>query len=147
MIKSTSTLLYYPLLLTVQIFFEAQILFWITFLIIFTKIRDKVQVDKTSPFPLLWIAIETFVPSQEIGWSCICVVGVWFLLSFLWVFRLDFRAVLIKLFLFGPSWSQSYGIWIYNYLCNQSLSPLALWVRIPLRRRVIDITLCDKVCQ
>jgi hypothetical protein len=33
-----------------------------------------------------------------------------------------------------------YGSWIYNYLCNQYLSPLKLWVRIPL-------TLCDKVCQ
>jgi len=24
------------------------------------------------------------------------------------------------------------GSWIYNYLCNQCLSPLTLWVRIPL---------------
>ena len=24
----------------------------------------------------------------------------------------------------GPSWSWSYGIWIYNYLCNQCLSNL-----------------------
>jgi len=31
-----------------------------------------------------------------------------------------------------PSWSWSYGSWIYNYLCNQCLSPLKLWVRIPL---------------
>jgi len=29
----------------------------------------------------------------------------------------------------GPSWSWSYGNWIYNYLCNQCLSPLKLWVR------------------
>ena len=36
---------------------------------------------------------------------------------------------------------------IYNYLCNQCLSPIMLWVRIPLRRGVLDITLCDKVCQ
>jgi hypothetical protein len=27
----------------------------------------------------------------------------------------------------GPSWS--HGSWIYNYLCNQCLSPLTLWVR------------------
>jgi hypothetical protein len=49
----------------------------------------------------------------------------------------------------GPSWSWSwsYGSWIYNYLCNQCLSPLTLWVRIPLRRGVLDTTLCDKVCQ
>jgi len=26
----------------------------------------------------------------------------------------------------GPSWSWSYGSWIYNYLCNQYLSPLKL---------------------
>ena len=29
-----------------------------------------------------------------------------------------------------PSWSWSYGSWIYNYLCNQYLSPLMLWVRL-----------------
>jgi hypothetical protein len=34
----------------------------------------------------------------------------------------------------------------YNYLCNQCLSPLTLWVRILLRRGVLDTTLCDKVC-
>ena len=33
----------------------------------------------------------------------------------------------------------------YGY--NQCLSPLMLWVRIPLRRGVLDTTLCDKVCQ
>ena len=27
----------------------------------------------------------------------------------------------------GPSWPWSYGSWIYNYLCNQCLSPLMLW--------------------
>jgi hypothetical protein len=34
-----------------------------------------------------------------------------------------------------PSWSWSYGSLIYNYLCNQCLSPLTLWVRIPLMVR------------
>ena len=47
----------------------------------------------------------------------------------------------------GPSWSWLYGSWIYNYLCNQCLLLLKLWVRIPFRREVPDITLCDKVCQ
>jgi hypothetical protein len=37
------------------------------------------------------------------------------------------------------------GTWIYNYLCNQCLSPPMLWVRLPLRARCT--TLCDKVCQ
>ena len=40
-----------------------------------------------------------------------------------------------------------YGSWISNYLCNQYLSPLTLWVRIPLRLGVLDTTLCDKICQ
>ena len=29
------------------------------------------------------------------------------------------------------SWSWSYGSWIYNYLCNQCLSRLKLWVWTP----------------
>jgi len=46
-----------------------------------------------------------------------------------------------------PSWSRSYGSWIYNSLCKQYISPLTLWVRIPLRRGVLDTTLCDNVWQ
>jgi hypothetical protein len=37
----------------------------------------------------------------------------------------------------GPLCPWSYGSWIYNYLCNQCLSPLKLWVW----------TLCNIVCQ
>ena len=44
-----------------------------------------------------------------------------------------------------PSSPWSYGSWIYNYLCNQCLSPLMLWVRISIRTRCT--TFCDKVCQ
>ena len=47
----------------------------------------------------------------------------------------------------GPSRFWSYGSWIYKFICNQCLSPLTLWVRIPHRRYVLDATLCDKVCQ
>ena len=47
----------------------------------------------------------------------------------------------------GQSWSWSDGSWIYNYLCNQCLSSLMLWFRIPLRRGVRDTTICDKVSQ
>ena len=46
---------------------------------------------------------------------------------------------------YGAAWPWSYGSWIYNYLCNQCLSPLKLWVRISIRARCT--TLCDKVCQ
>jgi hypothetical protein len=47
----------------------------------------------------------------------------------------------------GPSRSWSNGCWIYNYVCNQYLSRLKLWVRIPLRWGVLNTTLCPKVCQ
>ena len=42
----------------------------------------------------------------------------------------------------GPSWPWSYGSWILNYLCNQCLSPLMLWVWISIWARCT--TLCDK---
>jgi hypothetical protein len=47
----------------------------------------------------------------------------------------------------GPSRSWSYDSWIYNYLCNQRLSPHKLWVRTPFMARCTHTTLCDKVCQ
>jgi len=47
----------------------------------------------------------------------------------------------------GPSWSSSYDSLIHDYLNNQCLSPLTLWVRIPFRRGVLDTILCDTVCQ
>jgi hypothetical protein len=47
----------------------------------------------------------------------------------------------------GQLWSWSYGSCIYNYLCNQCLSPLRLWVWILLRQGVLNTTLYDKVCQ
>jgi hypothetical protein len=56
--------------------------------------------------------------------------------SFIWFFK-------------GQSWSWSYGSWIYNYLCNQCLSPLKLWLRILVMVRCTwyCTTLCYKVCQ
>jgi hypothetical protein len=52
---------------------------------------------------------------------------------------------LIAVYIWGQSWL--YGSWISNYLCNQCLSPLKLWVQPSLRRGVLDTALCDKVCQ
>ena len=49
----------------------------------------------------------------------------------------------LQIMCWGLSWSC--GSWIYNYLCNQCLSPLKFepcsW------GGVLDTTLCDKVCQ
>jgi hypothetical protein len=46
-----------------------------------------------------------------------------------------------------PTWLWLHGSWINKYLCNQCLSPLKLWVLIPLRWSLLNTTLCDKVCQ
>jgi len=35
----------------------------------------------------------------------------------------------------GPLWSLAYGSWTYNFICNQYLSPLMLWLRIPYQTR------------
>jgi hypothetical protein len=42
----------------------------------------------------------------------------------------------IPIIMEAPSWPWSHGSWIYNYLCNQCLSPLMLWVRISIRASV-----------
>ena len=42
----------------------------------------------------------------------------------------------VHIFIFwGPGCSWSFGSWIYNYLCNQCLSPLKLWVQTPFMSR------------
>jgi len=46
-----------------------------------------------------------------------------------------------------PSWGWSYGSWIYNYLCNQFLSPLNFVSSNPSQARLLDTTLCYKVGQ
>jgi len=39
----------------------------------------------------------------------------------------------------GPSWSWLYGSWIYNYLCNQCLSPLKVVSLNPTHGEVYSI--------
>ena len=50
----------------------------------------------------------------------------------MWSISCDFFCLSYKK---GPSWSWSYGSWIYSYLCNQCISPLTLWIRTPLISR------------
>ena len=74
-------------------------------------------------------------------------LGTWELLVWIWKKKYGYigeKALTSKSWQ-GPSWSRSYGSWIYNYLCNQCLSPLMLWVQISIRARCT--ILCDKVCQ
>ena len=42
-------------------------------------------------------------------------------------FTVDHQYIIVK----ESLWSRSYCSWIYNYLCNQCLSPLQLWVWTP----------------
>jgi hypothetical protein len=63
-------------------------------------------------------------------------------IHYLTISNLTFNLLNLFVWSSGP-WS--HGSWIFNYLCNQFLSPLVLWVLLPLRARCI--TLCDKVCQ
>ena len=48
---------------------------------------------------------------------------------------LTVRLEIIAKWFLGLSLSWSYGSLIYNYLCNQCLSPLMLWVRNPFMAR------------
>ena len=42
----------------------------------------------------------------------------------------------------GPLWPWTHGSWIYNYLCNQCISSLMLWVRISIRARWTTFNIC-----
>jgi hypothetical protein len=68
--------------------------------------------------------------------------------QFLWLIFLSHRIKgRMTCWFFIELWKHKggHGGWIYNYLCNQCLSPLKLWVRISIRARCT--TLCDKICQ
>jgi hypothetical protein len=94
----------------------------------------------------------------------VCVVGLFFLFFFS-ILLLKWRYCFFKFFFpkklywgtsaltlyiifeVRQSWAWSYGSCIYNYLCNKCLSPLTLWIKIPLSGGILDTILCDKVCQ
>jgi hypothetical protein len=83
---------------------------------------------RNAPFSKNETLVYMFISSQS---ATICTRDLFvcccFELFSLWI--------LLKYYsLKQQSWPWSYGSWIYNYLCNQYLSPLTLWVRIPLRR-------------
>jgi hypothetical protein len=75
-------------------------------------------------------------------------LSAWLGLVWLMVFNATFNNILLKISLelcrniqnkSGSSWSWSYCSWIYNYLFNQCLSPLKLWVRTPVLGEVYSI--------
>ena len=59
---------------------------------------------------------------------------------FVFFFILLYNQCLTKyLLLKGSLESWKYGNWIYNYLCNQSLSQLKLWIQNPLNGEVYSM--------
>jgi hypothetical protein len=71
-------------------------------------------------------------------------LNVVYLFSSLYCLFFDLRILITN---YGVSWSWWYDILMFNYLCNQCLSPLIMWVRTRWWRGVLDATLCDKVCK
>ena len=60
-------------------------------------------------------------------------------------FHVQVQCIYVIVLLLNYKW-WSYGSYMYNYLCNQCLSPLKLFESRSWRG-VLDATLCDKVCQ
>jgi len=60
------------------------------------------------------------------------------------LFKCKFTHIYFPLTRSSCSWL--YGSWIYNYICNQCLSPLKLFESRPCRG-TLDTASCDKVCQ
>ena len=105
--------------------------------------RGLFRTPKTVPFSPK-VTMTDLQPFSNIRWTassawCIVVTGTPVITS-AWDINIQNRQNNSRNK--GPPWS--YGSWIYNYICNQCLSPL-MWVRISIRARCT--TLCDKVCQ
>ena len=89
---------------------------------------------------VLHFYVEKCFPRRKIQWSMVFLQSEWTYASFILILLSYCNGSTLRWN--GPSWPWSYGSWIYNYLCNQCLSPLMLWVRISIRARCT--TLCDK---
>jgi hypothetical protein len=70
-----------------------------------------------------WSILSALVQPRGFVWVCCSIFNL--LCCGLWtIVNLFVRLPVIALLRYGPSWSWSYGSGIYNYLCNQCLSPL-----------------------
>jgi hypothetical protein len=115
-------------------------------------VRDKYKPCIPSTFHLATLSLQDMVsrrsPCNIPSHVCVIPVGLTGIVpSPDSIFVLNWP----RAFLFGwgssssvlASWGEK--IWIYNYLYNPCLSPLKLWVRIPLMERCTKLS--DKVCQ
>ena len=87
----------------------------------------------------IWKVAILFWDSHTV-WHCKCLnlIIPYSVVQYAWVvFILRNIIGLLHKYWWGPSWVWSYGSWIYNYLCNQCLSSLKLWVRTLFRGGVL----------
>ena len=101
--------------------------FWVVKLL---TLRSNYTILHSRPRLIIIISHWYFSSNLSVTHVQSCEKNILFIL----LFHSKIKAV------YSSSWSWSYGSWIYNYLCNQCLSPLTLWVWIPLRRDVQDAT-------
>ena len=74
------------------------------------------------------------------GICCRDLIIVWFHLS-MQSLPISIKVLELEVYFISIDWS--YGSWIYNYLCNQCLSPLKLWVRYNIMWSSLSVT-CDR---
>jgi hypothetical protein len=60
----------------------------------------------------------------------------YFYIYWTWCWKIRYNTSILE----EPSWWWSYASWMYNYLCNQYISPTTLCVWIQFRRGVLDTT-------
>ena len=107
-----------------------------TFLILHAYVRAS-----GWSFGIYWLPIWYLLIAPLVSWLYLWYILIASLISSdcaFGIFKLFLNYMHKKQLLISPlwsSWSWSYGSWIYNYLCNQCLSPLTLWVRVPLMAR------------
>ena len=106
------------------------------------KLRHRAYKCNDVLFTFFFTPIDLWTIMAAVTWNWSITGG----LSMMNAYR-RVRSCSIFIIEKGRSCSWSYASWIYNYLCNQCLSPPLLWVLTPLRRGVLDTTLCDEVCQ
>ena len=88
----------------------------------------------------IWIGDD--VKENSCNYMEVSVTSCFLFYFFMCIILCSFHLSCVYCTSLGP-WS--YGSWICNYLCNQCLSPLMLWVRISIRAKCSH--LCDKVCR
>jgi hypothetical protein len=81
-------------------------------------------------------SIERYIPSEDCSGNVSFVLG--------WIFTFFPHTVIIFLIIILCIWLLLkcymanvliHGSWVYNYICNQYLSPLKLWIWIPFMAR------------